>query len=127
MISVRNLIHVTGILFLFLLSAGNLHAQDTFYVKKKNTPLTGTGVVVRDTSKSDSIVSYTVEYQREGSNIWVLAHMNGPFLMVPFDARNGKRVLFKDIIAVDANGRKYRRPDQYYSGGVWVDVKPSMN
>ncbi|HTF04210.1 MAG TPA: hypothetical protein VK826_09290 [Bacteroidia bacterium] len=68
-----------------------------------------------------------MEYQREGSNIWVVAHMNGPYLVTPNDAPRGKRILFTEIIAVDANGRKYRRPDRYYNGGIWVDVQPPVN
>jgi hypothetical protein len=110
------------ILFFFAFLFGNLPAQDTFYVKKKEAPIIVSDAVAPDSSNHDSIVSYTMEYQREGSNIWVVAHMGGPYLVPPSDAAPGKRILFTEIIAVDRNGRKYSRPDQYYNGGIWVDV-----
>lgn len=110
---------------LVILFSGTASAQDTFYVKKKNP-----AVVMRnappaawDTTNRDSIVSYTMEYQKPGSNIFVVTHNTGP-LRAPWEvARAGRRILFTDIIAIDSNGRKYRQPDRYYVAGTWVPVK----
>lgn len=90
----------------------HVHAQDTFYVKKKT---------VLNIDAPDSIVSYTVEYQKPGTNIYARIHMQGPYLYVPAEIPgSSQRVLFTEIIAVDRNGRRYRQPDQYYAGGIWV-------
>ncbi len=108
----------------FCFVAMNLQAQDTFYVKKKNPQPAQLQRAAWDTNNRDSIVSYTVEYQKPGSNIYVVLHEKGPQLYAPWEAaREGKRVLFTDIIAIDSNGRRYRQPDRYYALGVWVLVK----
>lgn len=112
------------LLFAFVL-AGNktVSAQDTFYVKKKTPQPAQMQRAAWDTTNRDSIVSYTMEYQKPGSNIFVVQHNTGP-LRAPWEvARAGRRILFTEIIAVDSNGRKYRQPDRYYVAGVWVPVK----
>lgn len=100
-------------------------AQDTFYVKRK-TPSSSdlqTRVANADTISHDSIITYTCEYRKPGSNIWTVNHMKGPYLEVPDEVfGTGTRVLFTEIIAIDRNGRRYRKPDRYYSGGVYVDA-----
>lgn len=109
-----------------ILFAGSLSAQDTFYVKKKQTPVPG-GVkpaAVQDW-ENDSIVSYTMEYQKPGTNTWVLLHLLGPYLTLPaevYTKDGGTRVWFRDIIAVDANGKKYKQPDRLWKSGVWVTL-----
>ena len=121
---------LTG-LFLF---SGLLSGQDTFYVKKKNTPAWvtgGAGTVVAPEYDTDSIISYTVEYQRPGTNTWVVLHMTDPYLIVPSEAYSGggTRVWFRDIMAIDASGRKYKQADRMWKGGVWVtlDEKRGQN
>lgn len=116
--------------FIFLLvciavSSAHAYAQDTFYVKKKNPAAVQRQqqpVVYTDTTTKDSIVSYTAEYQKPGTNIYARIHMKGPYLNIPPDAQ-GQRVIFTEIIAVDKNGRKYRMPDRIYAGGYTVPVK----
>jgi len=103
----------------------DLPAQDTFHVAKKKRPVVAIlPLVAWDSTNRDSIVSYTVEYPPKSGNIWVVAHMRGPYLLLPIEAPRGKRVLFKDIIAVDSSGRKYRQPDRYYISGIWVPKDP---
>lgn len=102
-----------------------MFAQDTFHVAKKKRPVVAVlPLVAWDSTNHDSIVSYTVEYPPKSGNIWVVAHMRGPYLLVPVEAPRGKRVLFKDIIAVDSTGKKYRQPDRYYISGIWVPKDP---
>lgn len=116
--------HILFTVFVFCFAAMNLQAQDTFYVKKKSPQPAQLQRAAWDTNNRDSIVSYTVEYQKPGSNIFVVLHEKGPRLYVPWEAsRAGKRILYTAIIAVDSNGRKYRQPDQYYSLGRWFPVK----
>lgn len=113
-----------------LLFANAIFAQDTFYVKKsRKAEVARPSPVVWEPENTDSIVSYTVEFQKPGTNIWVVLHESGPRLGIPLAAYgpNGtSRVYFKDIIAVDSNGRKYKQPDRLWKGGVWVtlDKKP---
>lgn len=115
------------IVLLLCISAPCVHAfaQDTFYVKKNPVrTVASPPVAVWNPDNGDSIVSYTVEYQKPGTNIYVVLHEKGPHLLAPWEATtNGKRVLFTEIIAVDSNGRKYRQPDRYYAAGIWVPVK----
>jgi len=112
------------IVFVFCFAAADLRAQDTFHVKKKRPQPAQLQRAAWDTTNRDSIVSYTVEYQKPGSNIYVVLHKQGPYLIAPWEAtQGGKRVLFTEIIAVDSNGRKYRQPDRYYAAGRWVPVK----
>lgn len=115
------------ILLLFACAlAGNntVSAQDTFYVKKKTPQPAQMQRAAWDTTNRDSIVSYTMEYQKPGSNIYVVLHEKGPRLSAPWEVtRAGRRILYTEIIAVDSNGRKYRQPDRYYAAGVWVPVK----
>lgn len=110
---------------IMLLCEYKVSAQDTFYVSKKNPPVAvqPMRMAAWDTTNRDSIVSYTVEYPSKTGNIWVKAHMTGPWLRVPGDRPRGQRVLFTEIIAVDSTGRKYRQPDRYYVSGYWVPVK----
>jgi hypothetical protein len=112
-------------ILLFLLT-GLLHqsyGQDTFYVKKSIPPqVTPVQQRIADSSHHDSIVSYTLQYQKANSNIWIVRHEKGPYIMVPSGSEAEGRILISDVIAVDSAGRKYRKPDQYYMGGVWADV-----
>lgn len=111
-------------LFLFVGFGLTMHAQDTFYVKKKPPQHTVTQKerVAIDSSDNDSIVSYTLQYKKRNSNLWVVRHEKGPRINVPHNSEYEGRVLITDIIAVDKNGVKYRKPDKYYSGGIWADV-----
>ena len=121
--------------FLFMLMSvllfdqHDIFAQDTFYVKKKNRPVVAAPMRMAawDTTNKDSIASYTVEYPAKTGNIWVKAHMKGPWLHVPSDRPKGQRVLFTEIIAMDSTGRKYRQPDRFYVSGIWVPVKAPAN
>lgn len=100
------------------------HAQDTFYVKK-NTPRETVVQSERapiDSSENDSIVSYTMQYKKANSNIWIVRHEKGPQFVTPMGSEYDGRILFSDIIAVDKNGVKYRKPDKYYTRGIWVEV-----
>jgi hypothetical protein len=108
---------------LFLCSAASALAQDTFYVKKKSPALVQASpvVVYADTTLRDSIVSYTAEFQKPGTNIYARVHMKGPRLSIPPEAQ-GQRITFTEIIAVDRTGRKYRLPDRMYAGGYMVPV-----
>ncbi len=116
------------ILVICLFAQSDIFAQDTFYVKKKNSPVVTPGAMTTaawDTTNRDSIVSYTVEYQKPNGRIWVVLHQTGPYFNIPPEAvSTHKRILFTEIIAVDSNGRKYRQPDRYYVSGYWVQVKP---
>lgn len=116
-----------GYILLVLLGciAQQLQAQDTFYVKKHTAvQVVQTQIIYADTTVRDSIVSYTAEYQKPGSTIYSRIHMKGPYLQIPPDVQGtGQRVLFTEIIAIDRNGRRYRQPDRYYAGGVWVPAK----
>jgi hypothetical protein len=115
------------ILLILLLSlAGTISAQDTFYVKKKPA-VTVTNRAWTDSSNHDSLVSYTVEYQKPGSNLFIVLHeYGGRTFSIPWEAtQNGNRILVRDIIRIDDNGRRYRQPDMYYAGGYWVPVKPA--
>lgn len=103
-----------------------IHAQDTFYVKKKNP------VVIQqpqnfnwgDTAIRDCVLTYTVEFKKPGSNIWVIAHCAGPGLRIPAEAYpvGEQRILFKEIVCIDRSGKRYRLTDRYYLGGLWVEV-----
>jgi hypothetical protein len=109
---------------LFVSSQLTLSAQDTFYVKRKTPPQAQLQMAAWDTTNRDSIVSYTIEYQKPNSNIFVVEHKTESTLWAPWEvARAGRRVLFTDIIAVDNTGRKYRLPDRYYVAEMWVPVK----
>ena len=125
MTSLRNIVFLIGV----LLSISS-PAQDTFYVKKKNPPVTQ--VLERpvwDSTNTDSIVSYTVEFQRPGTNIWVVLHEEGPELSVPsaaYGQSGGTRVWFRDIIAVDQNGQKYKQPDRMWKSGIMVTLEPKQ-
>lgn len=113
------------LLFCFSFCGVDVYGQDTFYVKKKNPAAVQRQqqtVVYTDTTTRDSIVSYTAEYQKPGTNIYARIHMKGPYLTTPPDAQN-QRVIFTEIIAVDKNGRKYRMPDRVYAGGIVVPLK----
>jgi hypothetical protein len=112
--------------FLFLLSCSMMmSAQDTFYVKKNSPRLVASPPAASwDSTNTDSIVSYTAEYQKPNSNIFVQLHLTGPTLAVPPEVYNGRtRVIFTEIIAVDTNGRKYRQPDCIWLNGVIVPLK----
>lgn len=116
-------------LFMLFILCGTgiqLCAQDTFYVKKR-TQVTRVANAPRpawDSTNTDSIVSYTAEYQKPGTNIYARIHMTGPKLSIPPEVYGrGVRVLFTEIIAVDAQGRKYRQPDRYWINGITVPVK----
>ena len=108
-----------------------VHAQDTFYVKKKNKyTVVQQDVQPRfnpgDTTIRDSILTYTAEFKKPGSNVWVVIHCKGPFLMVPSEAygQQNSRVLFSEIVCADKTGRRYRIPDRYYLSGIWAPVPP---
>lgn len=110
-------------MLLFMCFGLTMHAQDTFYVKKNPTPtITQQVQTVVDSSENDSIVSYTLQYRKANSNIWIVRHEKGPHIYVPASSEYTGRVLISDIIAVDKNGVKYRKPDKYYSGGIWAEV-----
>jgi hypothetical protein len=114
------------LLLIFLFFCVQLHAQDTFYVKKKQprSAVAQTQLPRLDTSwKGDTIITYTAEYKSATGNIWVIAHMKGPRLTPPPDAPPGTRILMTEIIAKNSSGRRYRIPDQYYIAGAYFPVK----
>jgi hypothetical protein len=119
------------VLFILFFLCGNavaLSAQDTFYVKKKTKPVIAQRqqVFTWDSTNTDSIVSYTLEYQKPNSTIWVKLHQQGPYIVMPHEVYgSGRRVLITDIIAIDANGRRYRQPDRYWINGLMVPVAPA--
>jgi hypothetical protein len=104
-----------------------MNAQDTFYVKKKRP------VQVADNPRpawtadnKDSIVSYTLEFQKPGSNVFVVVHEKGPYLKIPYEAygpRGPVRIIYTEIIAIDQNGIRYRQPDLVRYNGVIVPLK----
>ena len=113
--------------FLFFLLPGigsALYAQDTFYVKKKTKAVIAPRrSPVWDSTNTDSIVSYTLEYQKPNSTIWVKLHQQGPHIIMPTEVYgSGRRVLITEIIAIDANGNRYRQPDRYWINGLMVPV-----
>ncbi len=112
----------------FLISlAGSVSAQDTFYVKKKQPrQVVNNARPAWTADNKDSIVSYTVEFQRPGSNVYVVLHEKGPYLNHPTAAYgpNGLvRLIYTDIIAIDQNGVRYRQPDLVKYNGVTVPLK----
>lgn len=113
------------LVLIFLLCFIKGIAQDTFYVKKKKSaPVVAKKRPAWDSTNHDSIVSYTLEYQKPNSTIWVKLHQQGPFLQVPNEVYgSGRRVLFTEIIAIDENGQRYRQPDRYWQNGIYVPVK----
>lgn len=113
-------------LLVFILLSGFIHAQDTFYVKKKQPrpAVVATQLPRLDTSwNGDTVISYTAEYKPAAGNIWVVVHMKGPRLSPPHEAPPGARILLTEIIAKDSSGRRYRIPDQYYIAGAYFPVK----
>lgn len=118
----------TFFLFLLLLlgNASSLSAQDTFYVKKKTKAVVAPRrMLTWDSTNTDSIVSYTLEYQKPNSTIWVKLHQQGPHIIMPVEVYgSGRRVLITEIIAIDANGNRYRQPDRYWINGLMVPVAP---
>jgi len=113
------------LLSVLFIGQNDLCAQDTFHVSKKKRPVVAVlPIATWDSTNHDSIISYTVEYPPKSGNIWVTAHLQGPYLLVPIEAPRGKRILFTDIIAIDSSGRKYRQPDRYYISGIWVPKDP---
>ena len=113
--------------FLFAALCGNyLCAQDTFYVKKKKPAQVANAPRVWTPDSKDSIVSYTVEFRKPGSNVYVVLHEKGPYLLTPMGAygpTGAVRCIFTEIVAVDPNGRRYRQPDMVRYNGVTVPLK----
>jgi hypothetical protein len=103
------------------------NAQDTFYVKKKQSKQVVTNArPVWTADNKDSIVSYTVEFQKPGTNVYVVLHEKGPYLGTPTAAYGPKglvRLIYTDIIAIDSNGVRYRQPDLIRYNGVTVPLK----
>lgn len=115
------------LIFIFvwiIVFGGNSFAQDTFYVKKKQQKqIVNNARPVWTENNRDSIVSYTVEFQKPGSNVYVVLHEKGPYLRNPTPAygpRGCARLIFTEIIAIDQNGVRYRQPDLVRYNGVTV-------
>jgi hypothetical protein len=112
-------------LLFFLCGKISLSAQDTFYVKKPTKRVVTVQRQLQwDSTNTDSIISYTLEYQKPNSTIWVKLHQQGPHIIMPTEVYgSGRRVLITEIIAMDENGVRYRQPDRYWINGLMVPVK----
>jgi hypothetical protein len=114
------------VLFILLFSFV-MNAQDTFYVKKKQpVQVTNSQRPAWTADNNDSIVSYTMEFQKPGSNVFVVVHEKGPYLKIPYEAYgpNGHvRIIYTEIIAIDQNGVRYRQPDLVRYNGITVPLK----
>lgn len=104
----------------------NLCGQDTFYVKKKQPKqVVNNARPVWTADNKDSIVSFTVEFQKPGTNVYVVLHEKGPGLNTPIGAygqQGAVRCIFTEIIAIDQNGVRYRQPDLVRYNGVTVPL-----